>query len=1562
LDPSFDADALLEIFVDVCLSLCLLGEVAAALLAAVLVAMKWVEAGVLWDFVLTFAHNYYVHSWTPTSPYDPSTFGYAEQARIGSKHLNNVDSACLPSYTLACPYWIDDQCYPSMDTLYGSISTMVDMLEFLSGEPSSFTDQNEDGVNDFQDVLLYANEYIYPDLVQTGGEAGESHTFTRYKDVDGDLTTVREPIYGTGYNLEHGILEWCVGLDRSFSNANPEYTWNLERIGADRFGETSDCRVWEAAANTCGILYYGFYTVKSLRQTIETMLSFASDLSPPGGSISIKSAATYTTSAIVPLSLSSDASEMRLRNDGCEWGPWQKYASSVTDYSLNTVDGTRTAYAQFKDCAGNVGSEVSDSIILDRAAPTGVSIVINDGDTLTLNRMVSLAVSATDATSGLSQMQFSNDGSTWSSWESCANSRVWYLSTGDGTKTVYLKVKDMAGNIAGQVSDTIVLDTTAPTPAIVILDGSDYTCTQYLFCTVAASDSGTPVVEMRLSNDGVWDTEPWVAFNPYPDWGLTIGDGLKTVYLQVKDEAGFVSATVSDTIVLDTVNPTGSVTINGGVEFTTSPSVTLSISASDSISGIEGIRISNDDWIDEPLESYVTSKQWSLPSGDETKTVYVRIKDRAGNEITVSDAIILHTHPPIIAAFAVEAGAEYASTVPVTLSIEASDPSGGVNQMRFSNGDSEPLGWSAWEAYAAIKSWVLQPGDGVKTVNVQVSDIYGLVSSESDTIILNTGPPTAPLNLAATVDANGDVTLTWDPPLSSGGSALIRYQVCKGVTSDGTVLLESVSPSLLTATDTHVASGSLYYYTIVALNSEGYSVPSNEVSILIDTPVYSDNFDDGDISDWTCIDDPPDFSVIEIATPSGSASKAMHIWYKSYSVGRATSPSIACDFTSPYKISLRVFFPDPPSVDDRWVVVVDDGRVCVVASVGIYYSDPTKSQSIGAVTYNSWESIEILADPVSCTYIFVLNGVRSGPLPFYTSGTPGQTISFGSNAIAGTKYYGEAYWDDLAVFSMVPMGPPSAFSAFVSSDSIRLMWSIPSANAGNPVMSYKIYRGTSYVVETLLAWASPTQMTVTRDCFYYDDAAVTYGVQYYYRISAVTMVGEGPQSNEITATFCTAPSAPLNPVATLGDQRVTLTWSPPASDGWSPILVYTIYRSTAPGTETYLAGVDAPTTTYVDTAVTYGVTYYYQIAAWNGYFSGPRSDEVSAALTVQTAPAPPENLQAAPGDSQITLTWQAPFSNGGSAITNYKIYRGTALGGETYLVAVGNVLTYVDSGLPGGATYYYKVTAVNVVGEGPLSNEASATTFSVPTAPLNLQATAGTLKVFLVWAAPSFDGGTPITSYKIYRGTTSNGETFLASVSSTQLAYSDSGLTAGIRYYYKVTAVNAVGESGYSNEASAVPTAATAPTAPTGVAATATTSGIRVTWSPPTSDGGSPITVYNIYRSTRSGAEKYYATVSGTTLHYDDSSVRANKQYYYKVSAVNSVGEGPLSIEVSAVWTNALAEYSAVSSIVPFEPFVDAASLHLEFEAGSSGNEAKSNPRMNEEELLLAETYMGLFM
>jgi fibronectin type 3 domain-containing protein len=117
-----------------------------------------------------------------------------------------------------------------------------------------------------------------------------------------------------------------------------------------------------------------------------------------------------------------------------------------------------------------------------------------------------------------------------------------------------------------------------------------------------------------------------------------------------------------------------------------------------------------------------------------------------------------------------------------------------------------------------------------------------------------------------------------------------------------------------------------------------------------------------------------------------------------------------------------------------------------------------------------------------------------------------------------------------------------------------------------------------------------------------------------------------------------------------------------------------------------------------------------------GYVSNASSVDVVVTATPPSpavAPSVPQNLFAEAGDARVTLTWTAPSSDGGSSITNYKVYRGTSAGGEVLLTTLGNVTTYTDTGLTNGQKYYYKVSAVNNVGEGALSSEVSA----MPTAP-----------------------------------------------------------------------------------------------------------------------------------------------------------------------------------------------------------------------------------------------------
>ena len=502
------------------------------------------------------------------------------------------------------------------------------------------------------------------------------------------------------------------------------------------------------------------------------------DTTPPTGSILINNGDAYTKFTSVTLSLwvsdSSGVSKMKFKNEGGSWSNEENYATTKS-WTLIPGDGEKTVYVQYKDNSGKWSDSISDTIILDTTPPTG-SILINGGAEYTNSTSVTLTLSASDSGSGVSRMKFSNDGSNWSGEENYAPSRSWTLPSGDGTKTVYVKYKDNAGNWSNSITDTIILssDTTPPTGTISINGGAYYTNITSVILTLSASDlSG--VSKMRFSNDAViWSIEEDSATSK--SWTLAPGDGTKIVYVQYKDNADNWSGltAITDTIILDTTAPSGTISIDGA-EYTSTTSVTLTLWASDSGSGVSKMRFRNDEenWGGE--ENYAPSRSWTLTTGEGLKRVYVQYKDKSGRwSSSISDTITLDTGPPT-GGISINSGSEYTDSTSATLTLWASDSSG-VSKMRFSN-DGE--NWGGEEDYGTSKSsWTLAPGDGLKRVYVQYKDKSGRWSSSiSDTITLDTARPTGSIliNGGAEYTKSKSVTLTLSAEDSGSGVSKMEF-------------------------------------------------------------------------------------------------------------------------------------------------------------------------------------------------------------------------------------------------------------------------------------------------------------------------------------------------------------------------------------------------------------------------------------------------------------------------------------------------------------------------------------------------------------------------------------------------------------------------------------------------------------------------------------------------------------------------------------------------------------------------------------------------------------------
>jgi len=187
-------------------------------------------------------------------------------------------------------------------------------------------------------------------------------------------------------------------------------------------------------------------------------------------------------------------------------------------------------------------------------------------------------------------------------------------------------------------------------------------------------------------------------------------------------------------------------------------------------------------------------------------------------------------------------------------------------------------------------------------------------------------------------------------------------------------------------------------------------------------------------------------------------------------------------------------------------------------------------------------------------------------------------------------------------------------------------------------------------------------------------------------------------------------------------------------------------------------------------------------------------------VTVQpgwpVVPAAPAGLAAVAGNAQVALNWNAVTN-----ATSYNVKRSTTNNGPYTVVASGVTATnYSDTGLAAATTYYYVVSAVNIVGESTNSAQASATTTATaPAVPASLTATAiSALQISLGWTASS-----GATSYNLKRSLTNGGPYSVIAASIAATNYSDRSVAPAKTYYYVVSAVNTNGESANSAQASA---------------------------------------------------------------------------------------------------------------------------------------------------------------
>ncbi|WP_180357990.1 fibronectin type III domain-containing protein [Streptomyces sp. NP160] len=279
----------------------------------------------------------------------------------------------------------------------------------------------------------------------------------------------------------------------------------------------------------------------------------------------------------------------------------------------------------------------------------------------------------------------------------------------------------------------------------------------------------------------------------------------------------------------------------------------------------------------------------------------------------------------------------------------------------------------------------------------------------------------------------------------------------------------------------------------------------------------------------------------------------------------------------------------------------------------------------------------------------------------------------------------------------------------------------------------------------------------------------------------------------------------------------------------------------------------------------------------------------------QTAPSAPTSVVASrPGASTATLTWKAPASNGGSAITGYKVSRNgvDASGKGAWSTTVSATTTsFTFSNLVATSGYTLSVRAINAIGTGTAASATVAAAPSTPSTATSVTGSTATSTATLAWAAPVSDGGSEVTGYRVSRnGTSASGSgAWSTTKSATTTSQTFTDLLQATTYNLSVAAVNANG----TGPTTTVTVTTKGTSVPQSVKATTSGTTATLTWTPPATTASS-VTGYSVGRNgyDSRGNGPWSTTKSSSSRSQTFTNLKPGSTYRLSVAAVTSAGKG----------------------------------------------------------------------
>ncbi|OOP55538.1 MAG: hypothetical protein AYP45_14255 [Candidatus Brocadia carolinensis] len=470
------------------------------------------------------------------------------------------------------------------------------------------------------------------------------------------------------------------------------------------------------------------------------------DTTAPNCSISINNGDSYTKSPTVILTLSatddigvtgyylSTSSTIPLAT-AAGWTSITSTASynASIPYTLISGDGSKTLYVWYKDASGNISNPALDSIILDATAPAiTITNPTYNPTYITTSSTMTLGGDVSDSISGICSITWNNNKGGSGSTNGTTGWVFSGITLSSGDNVITVTATDEASNtrmdtitvtyagppVVTTGGATNIISNSATLTGTVNADGLSATV-WFEYDTISGSYSSKSVTQNVSGSSDVTVSIPISGLSP-----------AKTYYFRIvaQSAAGTTSGAEMTLTTPDTTAPNCSISINNGDSYTKSPTVILTLSATDDI-GVTGYYLSTSSTI--PLAtaagwtsitstaSYTASIPHTLISGDGSKTLYVWYKDAAGNVSSVtSDSIILDTTVPLVTIISPTSNATYTTTSnTISLGGSALDDMSGVSSVTWSNsrgGSGIASGTTSW----SLSDIGLSTGDNIITVSV----------------------------------------------------------------------------------------------------------------------------------------------------------------------------------------------------------------------------------------------------------------------------------------------------------------------------------------------------------------------------------------------------------------------------------------------------------------------------------------------------------------------------------------------------------------------------------------------------------------------------------------------------------------------------------------------------------------------------------------------------------------------------------------------------------------------------------------------------------------------------